>query len=145
MVYVRTALGTIVGAVIAILFFAFIPYSPDLSDWGARVYPRAYLFPLMIAAIVSYISGWLGSRISTETGRLCGMLSMILVGICAIGWDFSGGILTPLFHHPAYPVFSDHALLALAVILAGGHLGGLRIEKTAAHTTENNQIASEKP
>jgi hypothetical protein len=143
MVYLRTAIGAIAGAIVAILLFRFIPYSPDLTDWGARVYPRAYLFPLLVVAVISYLSGWLGAKFSPVTGRLCGMFAMILTAVAAVGWDFSGGILTPLFHHPAYPIFSDHALLALAIMLVGGHLGGLRVEKTAARATERDRVVSD--
>lgn len=143
MVYVRTAFGAIIGAIVASIVFRFVPFSPDLNDWGARIYPRAYLLPLLAVAIISYLSGWIAAKFSPVTGRLCGMFAMILAAVLALGWNFSGGLLTPLFHHPAYPIFSDHALLALAVMLVGGHLGGLRVEKSAARATEKDRIVSD--
>ena len=83
----------------------------------------------MLLAIVGYLGGWGAGRVSPLTGRLSAMLASIIAGVVAIGWDISAPILTPLFHHPAYPIFSDHALLALAVMLVAGHLGGLRVER----------------
>lgn len=44
-------------------------------------------------------------------------------------WDLKIRLIQPLLHHPAYPVFSDHTLFALAMLLVAGHLGGLRVEK----------------
>jgi len=76
---------------------------------------------------------------SRSTGRLCGMLAVIIAGVVAIGWDTGSQVLRPLWHHPAYQVFSDHALLAIAILLVAGHLGGLRVERSAAKATENNQ------
>ena len=143
MAFLRTTLGAIVGAVIAIVVFRLIPFTPDLTDWGGRAYPRTYLFPLLVTAIVSYISAWAGSKFSPETGRLCGMFSMLITAVVEVGWNFSGGILTVLFHHPAYPVFSDHALLGLAVMLVAGHLAGLRVERAAAGRAEKDRIASD--
>jgi uncharacterized membrane protein YeaQ/YmgE (transglycosylase-associated protein family) len=129
MTFIRTIFGAAVGAALILFVSKAIPFTPDLSDWGGRAYPQSYLLPLIILAIVGYISGWIGAKLSPETGRLTGMLASIAAGAVIIGWKFDAPILRPLFHHPAYPVFSDHALLALAVLLACGHLGGMRVEK----------------
>jgi len=142
MLALRTIIGSVVGCLLNLLVFRLIPITPDLSDWGGRGYPRTYIFPLLIVAVISYLTGWIGSKFSPRTGRICGMFASILTGAVIIGWGFSPDLITPLFHHPAYPVFSDHALLALAVLLAGGHLGGARVEKVASATTENDLIAS---
>ena len=128
MVFIRTILGALVGSIFCLAAFRFIPFTPDLSDWGGRAYPRTYLFPLIIVAVIGYIGGWVGAKASPVTGRLCGMLSSIIAVVISIGWNTGSMILMPLFHHPAYPVFSDHALLALSVLLVCGHLGGLRVE-----------------
>jgi hypothetical protein len=129
MVFLRTIFGAAVGAVIILTISRLIPYTPDLSDWGGRAYPQTYLTPLIILAVVGYIGAWVGARFSGETGRLTGMLAAIIVGALAIGWKFDASIFKPLFQHPAYPVFSDHTLLALAVLLTCGHLGGMRVER----------------
>jgi ABC-type thiamin/hydroxymethylpyrimidine transport system permease subunit len=73
------------------------------------------------------------------------MFASIITGATIIGWNFSGNIIEPLFHHPAYPVFSDHTLLALAILLVAGHLGGVRVEKTAASIVESELINHEQP
>jgi len=137
MVYVRTFAGAVIGAVINLVIFRLIPFAPDLTDWGGRAYPRSYILPLIIVAIVAWLSAWLAAKISKSTGRLTGMLSSLLTAVVVIGWDTGAKILEPLFHHPAYPVFSDHALLALAVLLVAGHLGGSRVERLAM-TRETN-------
>jgi hypothetical protein len=129
MVFFRTILGAALGSIFCLAVFRFIPFTPDLSDWGGKAFPRTYLFPLLVVAIVSYIGGWIAAKVSPVTGRLCGMLSSLIAAGASIGWNTGSMILMPLFHHPAYPVFSDHALLGLAVLLVGGHLGGFRIEK----------------
>ena len=129
MLFLRTIAGAIVGAALILLLSLAIPITPDLSDWGGRAFPRSYLAPLIILAFISYISTWVGANMSPRTGRLCGMLASIAAGAVAIGWNFGARLLEPLFQHPAYPVFSDHALLALAVLLVSGHLGGLRVER----------------
>jgi len=139
MVFLRTILGALLSAVTALVIFRVLPYAPDLSDWGGRAFPRSYILPLLVVAVVSYVSAWIWARLSPVTGRLCGMIGMILAAIAAIGWDTGSRVLEPLFHHPAYPVFSDHALLALAILLVGGHLGGLRVEKTS------RQVRRERP
>lgn len=134
MVFLRTITGAILGAIICLAAFRLIPFTPDLSDWGGRAFPRTYLFPLIIVAVISYAGGWIAAKVSPVTGRLCGMISSIITAAVSIGWDTGSMILMPLFHHPAYPVFSDHALLGLAVLLIGGHLGGLRVEKGPAQS-----------
>jgi hypothetical protein len=132
MTTLRTIAGSILGAIIGLAILRFIPFTPDLTDWGGRVYPRTYIFPLTIVAVVSYFSGWFAAKLCPVTGRLIGMLVSILIGAVAIGWDTGATVFDPLFHHPAYPIFSDHALLALAILLVAGHLGGLRVEKVHA-------------
>lgn len=126
--------GSIIGGFIGcgVLLFAarFVPYSPDLTDWGGRVFPRTYLIALIILALIAYVSGWIAGRISPRTGRFSGMLSSIFASAVIIGWSFKAPLFEQLFHHPAYPIFSDHALLAVAVLLVSGHLGGLRVEKS---------------
>ncbi len=136
MIFVRTILGSLIGAAINLLVFRLLPFAPDLSDWGGRAFPRSYIIPLFIVAIISYITGWIAAKFSPVTGRLCGMLAALITGAVAIGWDTGANILEPLFHHPAYPVFSDQTLLALALLLVGGHLGGARVERTAANVTD---------
>lgn len=143
MVFIRTIIGAVLGSIICLAILRFIPFSPDLTDWGGRVFPRTYLLPLLIVAIVSYAAGWIGAKISPVTGRLCGMLSSIIAAIAGIGWNTGSLVLLPLFHHPAYPVFSDHALLALAVLLIGGHLGGLRVEKSL-HSNKLENVNTDK-
>lgn len=127
---VRMIAGSAISAVLALVVFKIIPYTPDLSDWGGRTFPRTYIEPLVMVFVVSYLAGYTAARFSPSTGRLSGMVTSLVVAIVLIGFDFSSGILNPLFHHPAYPVFSDHALLALAALLTGGHLGGLRVERS---------------
>ncbi len=144
MVFLRTILGSILGAALNLLIFRLLPFSADLSDWGGRSYPRTYLLPLLIVAIVSYVSGWVAAKLSPSTGRLCGMFASIIAAVVVIGWDTQAKVLEPLFHHPAYPIFSDHALLALAVLLVGGHLGGARVEKTSARAKEGVESASKQ-
>ena len=129
MVFLRTILGAVLGSIFCLAVFRYMPFTPDLSDWGGKAFPRTYLFPLLVVAIVSYIGGWFAAKVSPVTGRLCGMLSSLIAAVVSIGWNTGSMILMPLFHHPAYPVFSDHALLGLAVLLVSGHLGGLRVEK----------------
>ncbi|GAG16935.1 unnamed protein product, partial [marine sediment metagenome] len=129
MLTLRTILGTLLGAAVNLAVCRIIPFTPDLTDWGGRAYPRSYLVPLLILAVISYASGWLAARVSPKTGRLAGMLAGIVVAVIVILWDINVPLLAPLFHHPAYPIFSDHALLALAVLLVGSHLGGTRVER----------------
>ena len=131
MVVVRTILGALLGAIINLAVYNLLPFNPDLSDWGGRAFPVTYLFPLVIVAIVSYVSGWIAAKISPDTGRLCGMFGSIITAVAVIGWRLGGGVLSPLFDHPAYPLFSDQALLALAILLVAGHLGGARVEKSS--------------
>jgi hypothetical protein len=138
--FLKTILGAIIGAGLILSISRVIPFHPDLSDWGGRAYPQSYLTPLIVLAAISYISGWLGAQISPVSGRLCGMLGSLLAGAAIIGWSYGGTLMTPLFHHPAYPMFSDHALLALAVLLVCGHLGGLRVER--AFLNRNPESAS---
>ncbi|HDS30414.1 MAG TPA: hypothetical protein ENN67_05150 [Firmicutes bacterium] len=126
---VKIIFGAIVGSIINLTLCRIIPITPDLSDWGGRTFPVSYLVPLLIFAVVSYIGGWVAGAFSPRTGRLAGMLSGIIVAVVAIKMNFQAPIIQPLLNHPAYPIFSDHALLALAVLLVGSHLGGLRIEK----------------
>jgi hypothetical protein len=127
---VRTILGAIIGALVNLALCRMIPFSPDLSDWGGLAYPRSYLVPLLIFALISYVSGWIAAGFSARTGRLTGMLASLIAAVINVGWNMHAPLLEPLLHHPAYPIFSDHALLALAVLLVGGHLGGLRVERT---------------
>jgi hypothetical protein len=138
--FLKTVLGAIVGAGLILLISRIIPFHQDLSDWGGRAYPQSYLTPLIILAILSYFSGWIGAHISPVSGRLCGMLASLITGAAIVGWGYGGTMMTPLFHHPAYPLFSDHALLSLAVLLVCGHLGGLRIER--AYLNRNPESAS---
>jgi len=126
----RTIFGSAIGAILALTFYAILPFTPDLSDWGGRTFPRTYLWPLLILAIASYCFSWTGAKISGESGRLSGMLTSIIAGAVIIILNFNSDFLATLFHHPAYPVFSDHVLLALAVMLVAGHLGGLRYERS---------------
>jgi len=112
-----------------LLLSTVIPFTPDLSDWGGRAFPQAYLSPLIILMLVGYVSGWVSGGFSPQTGRLCGILASILAGAAIVGLGYGGSLVKPLFHHPAYPIFSDHALLSLAVLLVSGHLGGLRVER----------------
>ena len=142
MVYFRTLAGAVAGALLNLIIFRIIPFTPDLSDWGGRAYPRSYILPLIIVAIVGYFSAWLVSKISPSTGRLIGMLASILTAAAAIGWSTGAKILEPLFHHPAYPAFSDHALLALAILLVAGHLGGLRVEKFSRKLESASEMAA---
>ena len=130
MTALRTIAGAVLTAVLILLISRVMPLSPDLSDWGGRAFPRSYLTPLLILAVISYFSGWVGAKLSPETGRLVGMLGSLAVGVTTIAGKFHAPLLEPLFQHPAYPVFSDHALLALAVLLVCAHLGGLRVEKS---------------
>jgi len=141
MVYFRTIAGAVAGAVINLIIFRIIPFTPDLTDWGGRAYPRSYILPLIIVAVVSYTAAWLGSKISPSTGRLTGMLASIITAAVTIGFETGSGLVEPLFHHPAYPMFSDHALLALAILLVAGHLGGARVERVAVA----KEIDAEKP
>ena len=143
MVLLRTIVGSLLGAGLNLLVFRLLPFAPDLTDWGGRSYPRSYVLPLLIVAIVGYATGWLGAKVSPVTGRLCGMLAALITGAWVIGWDTGAKVLEPLFHHPAYPVFSDHALLALAVLLVAGHLGGARIERAVGHVKDDESAASE--
>jgi hypothetical protein len=129
MTLLKTIAGAILGAVLILLLARLVPLTPDLSDWGGKAFPRSYLTPLILLGVISYVAAWVGAQLCPETGRLSGMLSAILAGAVAIGWHFQTPMLEPLFHHPAYPMFSDHALLALAILLVAGHLGGLRIER----------------
>jgi hypothetical protein len=129
MLFLRTISGAIVGAIMILLISWAIPITPDLSDWGGKAFPCEYLTPLLILTLISYFSAWVGAKFSPRTGRLVGMLAAILAGVVALGWDTRIALFKPLFHHPAYPVFSDHTLLALAMLLVAGHLGGLRVEK----------------
>ena len=142
MVYLRTLAGAVAGAIINLIIFRLIPFTPDLSDWGGRAYPRSYILPLIIVAIVGYFSAWLASKISPSTGRLIGMLASILTAAAAIGWSTGSKVLEPLFHHPAYPSFSDHALLALAILLVAGHLGGSRVEKFSRKAESASEMAA---
>jgi hypothetical protein len=129
MTFIRTIFGALIGAILILTIARLLPFTPDLSDWGGRAYPKSFLTPLIILAVISYMSTWIGAKFSPETGRLTGMLAALLTGAVAIGFKFDAAIFKPLFEHPAYPVFSDHTLLALAVLLTCGHLGGLRVEK----------------
>lgn len=140
----RTILAAAIGAAFILLVCRIVPLTPDLSDWGGRQFPRSYLLPLALLAIAGYLGGWVAGRISPITGRLSGMLATILAGVIAVAWDTGAPMLVPLFHHPAYPVFSDHALLALAVLLVGGHLGGLRVERCAMNRLESASKAMEE-
>ena len=142
MVYFRTLAGAVAGALLNLSIFRIIPFTPDLSDWGGRAYPRTYILPLIIVAIVGYFSAWLVSKMSPSTGRLIGMLASILTAAAAIGWSTGSKVLEPLFHHPAYPSFSDHALLALAILLVAGHLGGSRVEKSSRKMESPSEIAA---
>lgn len=141
----RTIIGALIGAVINLAVCRLIPFEPDLTDWGGLAYPRSFLFPLLILAVVSYCSGWIAANVSPSTGRLTGMLASILVGVAAIGWDTGASVLAPLFNHPAYPVFSDHTLLAVAVLLVGGHLGGLRVERNHPANRDSTSTLTHKP
>ncbi|MFH1675525.1 MAG: hypothetical protein ABIC40_00770 [bacterium] len=127
----KTILGALIASVLFLAVVRFIPWNPDLSDWGGRAFPRSYLEPLIILAILSYLMGWTAGKISPVTGRLSAMLAGIISGGLIVAFDIGSNLLRPLFHHPAYPVFSDQALLALAVLLTAAHLGGLRCEKNA--------------
>ena len=142
MVYFRTLVGAVAGALLNLILLRVIPFTPDLSDWGGRAYPRSYILPLIIVAMVGYFSAWLVSKMSPSTGRLIGMLASILTAAAAIGWSTGSKVLEPLFHHPAYPSFSDHALLALAILLVAGHLGGSRIEKSSRKVQSPSEIAA---
>jgi len=142
MVYFRTLAGAVAGALLNLIIFRIIPFTPDLSDWGGRAYPRTYILPLIIVAIVGYFSAWLVSKMSPSTGRLIGMLASILTAAAAIGWSTGSKVLEPLFHHSAYPSFSDHALLALAILLVAGHLGGSRVEKSLRKMEPASEIAA---
>ena len=128
---IRTIAGSIAGAILGLILLRVIPYSPDLTDWGGRSFPRAYIEPLVLLFIVGYMSGFLAGQIIPKSGRLAGMLGSIILAVVIIGFDFSSDVVNPLFHHPAYPSFSDQALLALGVLLIGGHLGGFKVEKSA--------------
>ena len=55
----------------------------------------------------------------------------LFTSVIVIGWETGANVLDPLFHHPAYPAFSDHALLALAILLVSGHLGGSVVERAS--------------
>jgi uncharacterized membrane protein YeaQ/YmgE (transglycosylase-associated protein family) len=129
MAIIRSIIGGIIGAGLVLLISRFIPYHPDLTDWGGRTFPRSYLTALIILALIAYVSGWIAGRISPRTGRLSGMFSSLIAVVVTVGWSFKAPVLEQLFQHPAYPIFSDQALLAAAVLLVSGHLGGLRIEK----------------
>lgn len=125
----RPVAGAALGTALILLLSKIVPFSPDLSDWGGRAFPREYLGPLIAVAVIGYLGGWVGAMVSPGTGRLVGMIASIVSVAVIIGWGYSAPLLEPLFHHPAYPTFSDHALLATAVLLVSGHLGGLRVER----------------
>ena len=127
----RTIVGALIGAAVILILCRLVPFSPDLTDWGGRSFPRLYLLALLILALIGYFGGWSAARVSPSAGRISGMLASLIAGVLVIGWDLGAPLLKQLFHHPAYPVFSDHALLALAALLVGGHLGGLRVERGA--------------
>jgi len=142
MVFIRTIFGALIGAIIALTIFYVIPFTPDLSDWGGRAFPRSYITPLIIVTITGYISAWIGAKFSPDTGRLSGMFAAIVTGIVIIAFSYNPDLLSPLFHHPAYPVFSDHTLLALALLLVAGHLGGLRVEKSHSASSSSEPQAT---
>lgn len=129
MTLIKTIFGAIIGAALILILSKWIPIKSDLTDWGGKSFPPSYLFPLFMAAIIGYIGGWTGANLSPKTGRLVGMLASLTAVSAIIGWKFTSPFLATLYHHPAYPIFSDHALLAVAVLLVSGHLGGLRVEK----------------
>jgi len=131
----RTISGALIGSALFLIVTRFIPWNPDLSDWGGKAFPRSYLGPLIILAILSYLMGWTAGKISPVTGRLSAMLAGIISGGLVMTIDFGSNFLKPLFHHPAYPVFSDQTLLALAVLLTAAHLGGLRCERNIVKKT----------
>ena len=141
--FLRTCAGVLVGTCFNFILLRFIPFVPDLTDWGGRAYPREYVLPLMIAVAIFYMGGWLGSKLSPTTGRLVGMLASLVTVSVFIKFTGLSNILEPLFHHPAYPIFTDHALLALALILVAGHIGGFRIEKTSLNS--GNDSVNVKP
>ena len=126
---IRCIAGIAVDTGLFLLLAKVIPFTPDLSDWGGGVFPRTYLFPLFILAVVGYTCAWAGAQICSRYGRLVGLLGSIISAAIVIGWDIGAPVLKPLFHHPLYPLSSDHSLLALAVLLVSGHLGGSRVER----------------
>jgi len=123
-----------IGSALGLGIFFLFPWKPDLSDWGARVYPMAYLIPLIIVFLTSYGCGWISAKFIPKNGRLVAMITGIVLLLTITGLQFSTALLKPLFHHPAYPTFSDHVLLASAIVLVGTHTGGLRVEKGKAQT-----------
>jgi len=126
---IRCIVGIAVDVGLLLLFAKVIPFTPDLSDWGGGVFPRSYLLPLLILAIIGYTCAWAGAQICSRYGRLVGLLGSILSAAIVIVWDIGAPVLKPLFHHPVYPISSDHSLLALAILLVSGHLGGSRVER----------------
>lgn len=128
MVFVRFIAGILLGSTLILGIGKVLPTQVDLSDWGAGVYPRTYLLPLIILFVLSYFGGWISGKVVPEYGRLGGMVTGLTCAFFIAGYGFTSNLFSPLFHHPAYPPFSDHALLALAIMLAGCHLGGARGE-----------------